>query len=103
LIIRAVRAGNEFSVALRRGEPRFQVKLPGGRVIKGSRHDIHDPVRKVECLVELPGQINHHVVQAPRKLWLADDQLLYLFELMNAEYAEGVTAMFSDLLAKQDE
>jgi len=43
------------------------------------------------------------VVQAPRKLWLADDQLLYLFELMNAEYAEGVTAMFSDLLAKQDE
>jgi hypothetical protein len=93
LVIGAVRAGDQLLVLALEGEPGLEIVLLGGGVVQSTRDDGHDTVWNAKGLVEFLGVGDHVVKLLPGLLWVSEDELLDLLELMDTENTPSITAV----------
>ena len=97
LIIRAVRARDEFSEGVVAREPGLKIVLHSSCVVKFTRHDIDHLVGQTKTLVECLRSTDHAIKFVPGFAWVAVNELLNLFKLMyteNTPYISAVRASF---------
>lgn len=100
LIVSAVRAGDKFTPIIVAREPSFKVVFGRGSVIELSRNNVDNAVRKFESLIEGLRSFNQLLELFPTVLRLAVNELLDLFELVDAENTPDITPVRSSFLSK---
>ena len=100
LIICAIRARNKLSEGIVAWEPSFQIVLFGCSVVELARDNIDNLIRQTKSLVELFRSLNHFLELVPGLIGFAVNELLNLFELVDAEDTPDVSAVGAGLLTE---
>ena len=99
LIVRAVRAGDKLLVLALVWEPGLKIVLLGGSVVEGAGNDLNNTVWDTEGLVELFRVSDHLLEGLPGLLWIGEDELLDLLELVDTENSPCVASVGAGLSA----
>ncbi len=98
LEISTVWAWDELPIVLIAREPGLKVVFFGSCVIECAWNNRNDSVGKSKWLIELLGKSNHIFMGLPWVLWLGDNELLNLLELVHSENSPSVFSMGPCLL-----
>jgi len=100
LVISAVRARNELSESVIAWEPSFKIVLHGSSVVKFPGHNVDNLVGKSKSLVKSFRGLDHSVELIPGFAWVAVDELLNLFELMDSEDTPDISSVGASFFAE---
>jgi hypothetical protein len=69
-------------------------------IVQRRRNNSDDTIWEAQGFVEFLRRSNHVIEMLPAILWLADDELFDLLELMHAKQTPRISAMAASLLAE---
>lgn len=100
LVVEAVWTWDKLSVSVITWEPSLKIVFLGSGVVQSSWNDANNLVRQFQTLVELLSNLDHFVMCCPWIFWLANYELLNLFELMNSEDTPVILSVGTCLLSE---
>ena len=99
LIVCAIRAGDELLVFALVWEPCLKIVFLGGSVVKGAGNNLNNTVWDTKGLVELLRVSDHLLEGLPGLLWIGENELLDLLELVDTENSPCVASVGASLSA----
>lgn len=99
-VVGTVAARDQLLVLALHGEPSLEIVLDCSGIVKRSRNDLRDPVRKTQRLIESLRVLQHGLKHGGRVLGLSDAELFDLLELMHSEDTPGVPSVGPGLLSE---